>query len=117
MRRDVLKLLVDIRDACEFIREFASGRTLEEYRTNAMLRSAVERQFEICGEALNQLLKTDASLAASFTEPVQIIAFRHRLIHGYASISEQLVWDVVRDNMPILLNEVRALLEAAEGSG
>ena len=57
MRRDVLKLLVDIRDACEFIREFASGRTLEEYRTNVMLRSAVERQFEICGEAMNQLLK------------------------------------------------------------
>ena len=76
-----------------------------------MLRSAVGRQFEIIGEALNQLLKIDAETASQITDHRHIIAFRNILIHGYAQIDHRLVWGVVELNIPILISEVRALLD------
>lgn len=51
------KYLEDIRDAAAFIQEVAHGRTLDDYRTDRLLRQGVERNFEIIGEALNRLVR------------------------------------------------------------
>ena len=59
---DIRKYLYDIQQACELLSEFTAGKTLDDYTTNAMLQSAVERQFEIIGEALNQMLRRDPAL-------------------------------------------------------
>ncbi len=59
-----------------------------------MLRAAVEREFEIIGEALAQLSKLDAALVARISDYRRIIAFRNILIHGYADVDDQLVWDL-----------------------
>ena len=74
-------------------------------RADPMLRSAVERQFEIIGEALNQALRGDPSLEQKISHFHRIVAFRNRLIHGYASIAEEVVWGVVESNLPVLLRE------------
>jgi uncharacterized protein with HEPN domain len=66
MPRDPRTYLWDALRAAELIKEFSSGRTFTEYESDAMLRSAVERQFEIVGEALNQLSKRAPELAAKF---------------------------------------------------
>jgi len=76
-----------------------------------MLRAAVERQFEIIGEALRRLLTEDPSTAASISEHARIIAFRNILAHGYADIDDRIVWGIVESNLPSLLSEVDTLLK------
>ena len=60
---EVRKYLYDIRRACGLLHEFTAGKTVADYASHTMLQAAVERQFEIIGEALNQMLKRDISLA------------------------------------------------------
>jgi uncharacterized protein with HEPN domain len=74
------------------------------------VRSAVERQLEIVGEALNQLYKVDKVLAAQIPELGRIVAFRNILIHGYANVDDTLVWQVVTDKLPELESVLRMLL-------
>ena len=75
-----------------------------------MLRAAVERQFEIIGEALNQMLKREPALAPRLSDHRRIIAFRNRLIHGYADIDDKVVWGVLTMSLPRLRREIVALL-------
>ena len=65
---------------------------------------------EIAGEALSQLARIDAALAARISDHRRVIAFRNILIHGYASVDDRLVWDVVDTKPPVLRREVDALL-------
>lgn len=82
MPRDLRKYLYDIDQACQLLVEFTSGETLQDYRSDAMLRSAVERQFEIIGEALSQPLRSEPSLSEQIRHSARIVAFRNQLIHG-----------------------------------
>ena len=111
MRLDSKKYLEDIRQAGESITRFSRDRTLQDYADDALLRSAIERQFEIIGEALNRLSKSDPSAAAQISDCSQIIAFRNILIHAYDAVDDRVVWEAVTDRLPILLDEVRGLLE------
>ena len=104
------KYLYDIARAAEYIAQFTADRTYEEYHADPMLRSAVERQFEIIGEALNQLLRREPDLKGKISDASLIIAFRNRLIHGYATVSDVVVWGVVEGYLPVLSGEVRNLL-------
>jgi len=111
MRRETKKYLYDIRQAADLIAGFTAGKTLADYEGDAMLRSAVERQFEIVGEALAQLARLDQALASRISEHRRIIAFRNILIHGYAEVDHRLVWDIVESKLPTLRREVAGLLE------
>jgi uncharacterized protein with HEPN domain len=64
MPRDIRAHLFDIVQACTLLRQFTTGKTFAAYKADPMLRSAVERQFEIIGEALNQALRLDPGLNA-----------------------------------------------------
>lgn len=112
MQRRVLTLLWDIHNAARNIRQFATGRSLPEYQGNIMLRSAIERQFEIVGEALRQLLEEVPEMESSISHTSEIIGFRNVLAHGYATISDEVVWDIVETDIPVLLREVDTLLES-----
>jgi uncharacterized protein with HEPN domain len=79
---EIRKYLFDIDQACSVIESFTSGKSFEDYEASALLRSAVERQFEIVGEALGRMIKADASLAEHVSHSGRIIGFRNRLIHG-----------------------------------
>jgi uncharacterized protein with HEPN domain len=69
---------------------------------------AVERGFEIIGEALTQLRKIDAPLAESITDWKAIIGFRNALIHAYGGVNHEKTWDIVKRELPILLKEVKS---------
>jgi uncharacterized protein with HEPN domain len=104
------KYLFDIAEACSLIADFTMGKSFDDYIADAMLRSAVERQFEIAGEALSQLLQLAPELIGRITDARRIVAFRNRLIHGYASVADEVVWGIVERNLTVLRNEAAALL-------
>lgn len=74
-----------------------------------MLQSAVERQFEIIGEALAQARKEDSGIVCRIQEADRIIAFRNRHIHGYATLSDKVVWGIVQDKLKTLKNDIESL--------
>ncbi len=79
-----------------------------------MLRAAVERQFEIIGEALNRLMRLSPELASRIPSIGEAIAFRNVLIHGYAQIDHQSVWMTINGDLPKLRAHVAALLPDPE---
>lgn len=111
---EVRKYLFDIREACELLLRFTEGRTLQDYQSDPYLRSAVERQFEIIGEALKQMLAVNSDLSSFISDSKRIIAFRNRLIHGYADISHEVVWGVLEFNLPRLKKEIEQILTPDE---
>ena len=74
-----------------------------------MRRAVVERQLEIIGEALAQLVKSDAQVAERFSENRRIIALRNIPIHGYSDVDDWLVWDVVEAKVHLPSREAEAL--------
>jgi uncharacterized protein with HEPN domain len=86
MRLEAKKYLYDIQQASDSVLQFTKDRTFAYYESDEMLRAAVERKFEIIGEALNQLARLDNELAARIRECRRIIAFRNILIHGYDQV-------------------------------
>jgi len=104
------KLLEDIRDAAAFIREVANGKSLANYGADRLLRQAIERNFEIIGEAVKRLAQHDPETAARIDDYRQIIAFRNVLIHGYDLVDHPLVWSTIESQIPTLLRDVETLL-------
>ncbi len=100
--RDIRVFLYDATQACERIIRFTAERTLDEYLADELLRSAVERQFTVLGEALAQARALDGNLDQRIADLAQIIAFRNRLVHNYEAIDPQLVWAIVRTAIPTL---------------
>lgn len=102
---------MDVRESALAIQSFVAGLDMAAYAGNAMAQAAVERKFEIIGEALNQLSKLDAAMATRIPDLPQIVAFRNQLIHGYASVNVSTVWNIARNALPALLESVQALLD------
>jgi uncharacterized protein with HEPN domain len=110
MHADAGKLLWDAQHAAERIARFTAGKTFTEYETDEYLRSAVERQFEIPGEAMNQLRRIDPETAAGIPELPRVIAFRNILVHRYANVDNRLVWGVLETDLPSLRATLGSLL-------
>lgn len=99
MQRDSPALLWDAREAARLVREFTQGKSFDDYLREPMLRSAVERQLGILGEALNRLSRVDPETAARLPDLPRIVAFRSILVHGYAEIDNASVWRVVENQL------------------
>jgi uncharacterized protein with HEPN domain len=114
MQLEARKYLYDIQQAAELVAQFTAGKAFADYQREPMIRLAVERGFEIIGEALSQLAKRDAALAVRISEYRRIIAFRNILIHGYAEVDDRLVWDVVETKLPVLRQQAAELLRESD---
>jgi len=109
---EAAKYLWDARAAADRIVRFTAGRSFADYRADEMLRAAVERQFEIIGEAFTGLRRRDPDLARTIPDLPRIVAFRNILIHGYASVDDRLVWDVAERYLPDLRTQLQCLLDS-----
>ena len=115
MPRDPRAWLADIVAACDLLLEFTTGKTFPDYAGDALLRSAVERQFEIVGEALRVTLQHQPKLAADITDARAIIAFRNQLTHAYSAVDHATVWGLLERRVPQLRTEVNRVLQALAG--
>jgi uncharacterized protein with HEPN domain len=110
MTEKQLKLLYDVKLAIDEVESYflTEVKTYENYKSNSILRRAVERNLEIIGEAMNRLLKENP--AFTIENALRIIGLRNQIIHGYDSISDENIWGIVTLYLPKLRSEVDSLI-------
>lgn len=110
MTIDELKLLADIKDAIESIDEHLDyKRDFKEYLASKTKRRAVERELEIVGEAINNLLKINPQIMLSYARI--IVNLRNQIIHAYDNVNNTITWKIVMKDLPVLLTEVNELIK------
>lgn len=112
MQHDVEKYLIDIRSAAKDIQQFVGIMSFDEYHADKLVKAAVERKFEIIGEALNRIDRLSTATAHSIRDHEKIIAFRNIVIHGYDVVSDPIVWDVIHNKLPTLITDVEQILKS-----
>lgn len=110
MRRDPRVHLLDALDAAQAIQTFAAARTDQDYGHDRLLRSAIDREFEVVGEALNRLRRDDPAVAARIPDLAEIVGFRNVLIHGYDIVDRSAVWKAITVEIPLLVASISGLL-------
>jgi uncharacterized protein with HEPN domain len=106
--------LADVLDACKLLSEFTNGKTFPDYAADALLRSAVERQLEIVGEALRVAVQHRPDLAKQISDVPAIVAFRNQLTHAYSGIDHRTVWGILERRVPQLRAQVERAMAALQ---
>ncbi|CAG5081487.1 HepT-like ribonuclease domain-containing protein [Parvicella tangerina] len=112
MDERIQKWLYDIKVAIDEVDSFFEGESMifENYQKNKMLKRAVEREFEIIGEAMNRILKRDESFIEEIEDATNIVGLRNQVIHAYDNISDESIWAIIINHLPRLKKDVNALL-------
>ena len=108
----VAALLADILGAAALIERVVAGVSIEAYRESVELRSIVERQFIIIGEAVRRMEALDPQSFSQVPKGRGLVDFRNVLVHGYASIDDEVVWEAATLELPRWIQEIRTLAEA-----
>ena len=110
MRPEIKTWLFDILQAIAEIDSFflTGERKFEHYRNDIKTKRAIERNLEIIGEAAGRILKTEPDFRLDNIK--QIIGTRNRIVHGYDSVSDDMIWSIVINHLPKLKKEVEKLL-------
>jgi len=111
-----LKLLVDALGAIDAAVSFMAGRDLIAYEADLLLRSAVERQLEILGEACTRLAKEHPGLFEEIPAARLAVGLRNRIIHGYDAVDDETVHATVLEDLPRLRQALAAWLSALTGA-
>ena len=108
--RSSAMLLRDMLNSCCFLMEQTKGVTRQHYCADRWFRRAVERELMIIGEALFQLSRRYEEIARRVPDYERIIGFRHVLVHAYATLDDDKVWDVVELKLEPLRLELEKLV-------
>jgi uncharacterized protein with HEPN domain len=110
MDNDIKAWLYDILNAIAEIESFFNDRPkkFEQFQNDVRTKRAVERNIEITGEALSRILTRDETIV--ITNSRKIVDTRNRIIHGYDSVSDDIIWGIIINHLPILKTEVQGLL-------
>ena len=106
------KYLRDMLDRGVRIQAYITGRTRDDFLNDTAIQDAVHWNLCVIGEAMSQLRQLDPAAAAQLTAHTKIIGLRNQLIHGYGSIDTDITWAIVEKHLPVLIQELRALLGA-----
>lgn len=111
MPRDQRAYLADIIEACNAISNAVIDLDLSAYQNNRLVRSSVEREFIIIGEALAALARVVPDTFERITRARRIVDFRNQLTHEYPTVDDALVWAIVETDIPVLLRECTELIK------
>ena len=117
MPREAQAYLADILESFDAIEAAVRGLDLDDYRSNRLVRSAVERELTIIGEAVNVLARRTPAAVAAITQARRIGDFRNQLTHEYPSIDDVLVWGFIDRDAPLLRRECSVLMGELGVSG
>lgn len=110
MELEIRTWLYDIHNAIEEIESFINpGQNFSSFESDVKTKRAVERNLEIIGEAMSRILDKDESIKLSNAR--KIVDTRNRIIHGYDSVSANILWNIIMQQLPILKQEVQELLK------
>ncbi len=110
MEKEVLTWLEDIIQSIDEIELFLpEKRNFYEFQKDLKTRKAIERNIEIIGEAVSRILKVHPEIR--ITNARKIVDTRNRIIHGYDSVSEDIIWAIVSNDLMKLRQEIAALLD------
>jgi len=110
MPRDPRAYLADIIEFCDAIRDAIAGVDLSSYQGNRLVRSAVEREFIIIGEAISALSRRAPELFGTIGNARRIIDFRNQLTHEYPTVDDMIVWAIADRDVPVLRRECEVLM-------
>ena len=105
MPRDARAYLSDMIEACDAITDAVQGLDLQSYEGNRLVRSSVEREFIIIGEALVALNRMSEEIFGSITHARRIVDFRNQLTHQYPNVDDAIVWAIIERDVPVLRGE------------
>jgi len=107
---EIKTLLFDIANAIREIESFFSDRPKQfaSFQNDIRTKRAIERNIEIIGEAINKILQKDSSIELSNAR--KIVDTRNRIIHGYDTVSDDIIWGIIINHLPVLKSEVEKLL-------
>jgi len=83
-------------------------KDIESFGQDLKTKRAVEREFEIIGEAVDRINKLDSSIKISNLR--QIINMRNKIIHGYETVSDTVLWATIHNNLALLKKEIQEIL-------
>jgi uncharacterized protein with HEPN domain len=109
MQRDLEAYVWDIARSIDQIERFVAGLSFDGFLADDMIQAAVERKFEIIGEAIKQASQHFPGRLDSLPSLSLYARFRDRLAHGYFNIQQQVVWESIEDDLPPLKKAVDAL--------
>jgi uncharacterized protein with HEPN domain len=110
MDDEIKKWLFDIENSIESIYEYlGEKKDFNSFCTHKVVKRAVEREFEIIGEALNRILKADEAIA--ITDSRKIVNLRNYIIHAYDNVVDEILWGIIIKHLPKLEKEVIGLLK------
>jgi uncharacterized protein with HEPN domain len=116
MQREVRAYVLDIVEACDAIALAVHDLKLDEYKTDRLIRSSVEREFITIGEAVAALRQLAPDVFARITQANQIVDFRNQLTHGYMTVNDTIVWGIAVRDAPLLRRECAGLLSQLDES-
>lgn len=111
---EAAKYLSDASQAAERVQRFSASKRLDDYLSDGLLRSAIERQFEIVGEALNQFRKADPLSAVAIADLPRAVALRNIPIHACADVDPVIALGVVETRLAPMVQQLRAMLPSPE---
>lgn len=106
----ICKYLNDIYDSIKQIESYFDNvpRRFDVYCNSAMMQRAIQMNISIIGEAMSRLLKLNPELP--ITKARKIVDTRNYVIHGYDSVSHDMIWSIVINHLPLLKIEVETIL-------